>query len=140
MGGAINPPIHILVVDDDLVTRRALVGALQNAFEKPESAESGEAAVALAREKPFDVIFLDVLMPGMDGFEACSRIRSTVLNRNTPVVFVTSLSDFDARARMSRNGGNDLIGKPFSTAELTVKALAFALRGRLRQLKTQPCV
>jgi len=136
---AINPPIHILVVDDDLVARRALVGALQTAFKKPESAENGEAALALALEKAFDVIFLDVVMPGMDGFEVCSRIRATVPNRATPVVFVTGRNDFSARAQMSRNGGDDLMGKPFLTAEITVKALTFALRGRLQQLKTQPC-
>ena len=133
---AINPPIHMLVVDDDLVARRALVGALQTAFKKPESAENGEAALALAQEKPFDVIFLDVVMPGMDGFEVCSKIRETVPNRATPVVFVTGQSDFDARARMSRNGGNDLMGKPFLTSEITVKALTFALRGRLQRLNT----
>ena len=129
---AINPPIHMLVVDDDLVARRALVGALQTAFKKPESAENGEAALALALGKPFDVIFLDVVMPGMDGFELCSRIRNTVPNRATPVVFVTGQSDFDARAQMSRNGGDDLMGKPFLTSEITVKALTFALRGRLQ--------
>jgi len=136
---AINPPIHMLVVDDDLVARRALVGALQTAFKKPESAENGEAALALALDKPFDVIFLDVVMPGMDGFEVCSRIRDTVSNRATPVVFVTGQSEFDARAQMSRNGGDDLMVKPFLTSEITVKALTFALRGRLRQLKTQLC-
>ena len=135
---AINPPIRMLVVDDDLVARRALVGALQTAFKKPDSAENGEKALALALEKPFDVIFLDVLMPGMDGFEVCSRIRNTATNRATPVVFVTGRDDFDARTQMSRKGGNELMGKPFLTSEITVKALAFALRGRLEQLKTQP--
>jgi PleD family two-component response regulator len=136
---AINPPIRMLVVDDDLVARRALVGALQTVFEKPESAENGEAALALALGKPFDVIFLDVVMPGMDGFEVCKKIRDTVPNRTTPVVFVTHLSDFDARYKSTLCGGNDLIGKPFLTSELTVKALTFALRGRLQQLKMQPC-
>jgi PleD family two-component response regulator len=136
---AINPPIHMLVVDDDLVARRTLVGALQTAFIKPESAENGEAALALALEKPFDLIFLDVVMPGMDGFQLCAKIRDTVANCATPVVFVTGQSDFDARAQMSRNGGDDLLGKPFLTSEITVKALTFALRGRLQQIKTQPC-
>jgi CheY-like chemotaxis protein len=135
---AINPPVHILVVDDDLVARRVIVGALQTVFSRPESAENGETALALAMEKPFDVIFLDVVMPGMDGFEACSKIRETVLNRTTPVVFVTGHSDFQTRAQMSRTGGNDLMGKPFLTSEISVKALTFALRGRLEQLKTQP--
>jgi len=135
---AINPPIRFLVVDDDLLARRVIVNALQMAFIKPESVESGEAALALAVEKSFDVIFLDVIMPGMNGFEACSKIRETIPNRATPVVFVTGQSDFNARAEMSRTGGNDLLGKPFLTSEITVKALTFALRGRLQQLKTQP--
>jgi CheY-like chemotaxis protein len=137
---AVNPPIHMLVVDDDLVARRVIVGALQTAFARPESAENGEAALALAMEKTFDVIFLDVIMPGMDGFEVCSKIRETIPNRATPVVFVTGQSDLETRARMSRSGGNDLMGKPFLIPEITVKAMTFALRARLEQLKAQPAL
>lgn len=133
-----NPPIQLLVVDDDLVARRALAVALQTAFNKPDSVENGEAAFALAQEKPFDVIFLDLQMPGMDGFEVCSKIRETVPNRATPVVFVTAHDDFHARAQMGRHSGNDLMGKPFLTSEITVKALTFALRGRLQRLQLQP--
>ena len=135
---AINPPVHMLVVDDDLVARRVIVGALQTAFARPESAENGESALALAMEKLFDVIFLDVVMPGMDGFEVCSKIRETITNRATPVVFVTGHGDFQTRAQMSSTGGNDLMGKPFLTSEITVKALTFALRGRLGQIVIAP--
>jgi CheY-like chemotaxis protein len=128
-----NPPIRMLVVDDDPLARRAVVGALQMAFEKPEAAESGEAALALAAERPFDMIFLDVQMPGMDGFTACSKLRETESHRMTPVVFVTGHSDFNARTQMSRSGGSDFVGKPFLKSEITVKALTFALRGRLEK-------
>lgn len=131
-----NPPIQMLVVDDDLVARRALVGALQTTFKKPDSAENGEEALALVAEKQFDVIFVDVIMPGMDGFEVCSKIRTSG-NRDTPVVFVTGHSDGDTRTQMSRCGGNTLLAKPFLTAEITVKALTLALRVRLEQLKKQ---
>jgi CheY-like chemotaxis protein len=135
---ATNPPIELLVVDDDLVARRVIVGALQTAFHRPESVETGEAALALAAAQPFDVIFMDVIMPGMDGFEACAKIRKTTANRATPVVFVTSKNDPDTLAEMSRSGGSDLLGKPFLTAEITLKALTFALRRRLYQRKSQP--
>jgi CheY-like chemotaxis protein len=128
---ASHPPIELLVVDDDLVARRAVVGALQTAFNRPESAENGEAALALAAEKSFDVIFLDVVMPGMDGFETCSKIRGTIANRSTPVIFVTGKNDDETRSEMNRSGGNDLLGKPFLTSEITVKALTLALRHRL---------
>jgi CheY-like chemotaxis protein len=134
---AINPPIRLLVVDDDLIARRALTGVLQTTFEKPESVDSGEAALALAAEKQFDVIFLDVIMPGLNGFEVCAKIRATVPNHATPVVFVTSQNDSHTRDQMSHCGGDDLLGKPFLTAEITVKAFTFALRGRLAQIKTQ---
>jgi CheY-like chemotaxis protein len=134
---AVNPPIHTLVVDDDLVARRALVGALQTALHKPESATDGTAALALARERRFDVIFLDILMPGMDGFEVCSKIRDAGPNAATPVVFVTGLGDFETRSKAGSHGGNDLIGKPFLTPEITVKALTLALSGRLQQFRTQ---
>ena len=130
-----QPPVELLVVDDDLIARRVLVGALQTMFQRPESVESGEAALALAAEKTYDVIFLDVIMPGMDGFETCLKIRGTIPNRTTPVVFVTSQNDAHAHEQMVRNGGNDILGKPFLTSEITVKALTFALRGRLQRLK-----
>ena len=133
---AVNPPISILAVDDDPLARRAITGALQVTFEKPVSVNSGDAAIAMAEEKAFDVIFLDVQMPGMDGFTACSRIRETALNSATPVVFVTGQSDFKACSQATASGGSDLMGKPFLTAEITVRALTYALRGRLQKLKT----
>jgi CheY-like chemotaxis protein len=126
------PAINILVVDDEPLARRAMVVALQTAFLKPESADSGEAALALASEKSFDVIFLDVQMPGMDGFQTCSKIRETGLNRGTPVIFVTGHKDFKSRMASARCGGSDFVVKPFLFVELTVKALTFTLRNRLQ--------
>jgi two-component system sensor histidine kinase BarA len=105
-------------------------------FEKPESVESGEAALALAKEKMFDAVFMDVEMPGMDGFAACLRIRQTEANRDTPVVFVTGHSDFKARSQSTISGGCDLIAKPFLPAEVRVKALTFVMRGRLHKDKS----
>lgn len=128
---AANPPIRLLAVDDDAISRHAVSLALRKALNKPDLAENGEAALALASQIPYDAIFLDVQMPGMDGFETCKKIRSTEMNRTTPVVFVTCLGDFDARAKSTLSGGNDLIGKPFLIFEITVKALTLALRGRL---------
>jgi len=126
-----HPPIRLLAVDDDLISRQALFLALKKTLAPPDIAPDGEAALRLAQEKPFDVIFLDVEMPGMDGFELCTRIHQTNDNSTTPVVFVTSHNDFDARAKSTLCGGHDLISKPFLVFELTVKALTFTLRKRL---------
>jgi len=74
-----------------------------------------------------------VVMPGMDGFETCSKIRNTIVNRTTPVIFVSGKNDFETWTAVNRNGGSDLLEKPFLVSEITVKALTFALRGRLQQ-------
>ena len=133
-----QPPIRLLVVDDDPIARRAISGALQLALEKPDSAESGEAALILAAEKPFDMIFLDVLMPGLDGFATCARIHETVPNSKTPVVFVTGHSDMDSRDQATISGGSGFIPKPVLPAEIRVTALTFCVRARLEQLKPVP--
>ena len=135
----VNPPIRLLVVDDDLIARRALVGALQTTFKKPECVDCGEAALTRAIEEQFDVVFLDLEMPGMNGFETCSKIRETRLNQSTPIVFVTSHGDSSDPAEMNRSGGTDLVGKPFLTSEINLKALTYALRTRLQSPQLEPC-
>jgi len=126
-----EPPIRILAVDDDLISRHAVALALKKAFNQPDMAANSEAAFAQASMISYDVIFLDILMPGMDGFELCSKIRQTSSNPLTPIVFVTSQTELDARAKSSLSGGNDFITKPFLTFEITVKALVLAIRCRL---------
>jgi DNA-binding response OmpR family regulator len=123
--------VHILVVDDEILSRRAITYALEKANLKSTSLEEPSAALAHATDNTYDLIFLDVQMPGMDGFELCTKIRSLPANKTTPVIFVTSLTDFKSRARSSLSGGTDLIAKPFMFIELSVKALTYVLRGRL---------
>jgi CheY-like chemotaxis protein len=129
---ATEPAVRLLAVDDDAISRHALSFALKKVLTSPDLAKDGTAGLTLAREIAYDVIFLDVQMPGMDGFELCSKIHETNPNRATPVVFVTSQSDFNARAKSTLTGGQDLLGKPFLTFELTVKALTLVLRRRLQ--------
>jgi len=125
------PPSNILVVDDEILSRRAITYALEKAALKSVSVEDPTVALNLATEHKYDLFFLDVQMPGMDGFELCTRVRATALNRTTPVIFVTSLTDFKSRAKSSLSGGTDLIAKPFMFIELSVKALTHVLRSRM---------
>ena len=97
-------PFRLLVVDDDIISRQALSHSLRKAFSQPDLAVDGETALAQASQQAYDVIFLDVQMPGMDGFELCTKIRDTALNRATPVVFVTHQGDFDARCKVGSRG------------------------------------
>jgi len=130
-----EPPLRLLVVDDDPIARRAVCGALQLVFGRPESADSGEASLALAGEKAFDLIFMDVMMPGMDGFAACAKIHETTSNRRTPVVFITSRDDQSSRAQAEAAGGCSFIPKPVLSSEIMLIALTFTLRGRLDQAR-----
>jgi CheY-like chemotaxis protein len=129
-----EPPILILVVDDDPIALRGVAGAVQLVFGRPTTADSGEAALAAVAKSPFDLILLDVLMPGMDGFTTCSKIRQTPLNQHAPVVFVTSQSDAESRRQGAAAGGCGFIPKPFLAAELMVTVLTLVLRRRLGEL------
>ncbi len=135
---ATEPPVRLLAVDDDPVSRLAVSFALKRAFNAPDLAPAGAAALELAAQHDYDVIFLDVDMPGMDGYELCTRIHQIERHRNTPVVFVTRHGDFNSRARSTASGGEDLIAKPFLAFEITVKALTLALRGRLQGRSGKP--
>jgi CheY-like chemotaxis protein len=127
------PPVRLLAVDDDAISRRAVSLALKKAFNDPDLAPEGRIALALARQQPYDVIFLDIEMPVMDGFELYSKIRQTAPNCVTPIVFVTSHTDFDSRAKSALLGANELIGKPFLAFEISVKALTLVIKARQAQ-------
>jgi DNA-binding response OmpR family regulator len=129
------PAVKIMVVDDEEISRRAIIYALEKAQLQSINVESAERAYKLLTEGPFDLVFLDVDMPGMSGFELCTKLRTLPFHKKTPVVFVTALSDFDNRASSTMAGGNDFIAKPFLFIELTVKALIHVLRGKLPPVK-----
>jgi CheY-like chemotaxis protein len=133
-----RPPFKILVVEDEELARRTIMGTLQLAFEKPDCAKDGAEALNLAMQKTYDVIFSDVEMPLMGGFGLCSRIRQEGPNQNTPVIFVTTHIDSESRNRATESGGTDFLGKPFLPIEINVKALTYALKGRLDKINDGP--
>lgn len=134
------PPVKILVVDDEALSRRAITYALEKAKLQSVNVEDPLAAYDLLAENRFDLIFLDVDMPGMNGFELCTKLRTLPAHKKTPVVFVTSLNDFEARANSTMAGANDFIAKPFLFIELAVKALVYVLRGRLEAARLEQAV
>jgi CheY-like chemotaxis protein len=120
--------ILILAVDDEPISRRTISVALGKANLRCIGMEDANMALTVLRENPFDLIFLDAEMPGMNGFELCAELRKLPTNKSTPVIFVTSLTKFEIRAQSSLSGGNDLIAKPFLMMELAVKALTYLLK------------
>jgi DNA-binding response OmpR family regulator len=119
--GETIPKAKILVVDDDAVCNFAVVGALKRAHFEPVSVEDPLKAVEMAQSARYDVVFLDINMPNMSGFELCEKLRALPRYKETPMIFIASNGDFKNRAQSILSGGNDLIPKPVSPVELVLK-------------------
>jgi CheY-like chemotaxis protein len=126
----------ILVLDDEIISREMICSALGKVDAHVVSLDDSFAAQRLLEQDHFDLIFLDVEMPGQSGLELCVNIREMETNRVTPVIFVTSHSDFGSRAQSTSSGGSDFIAKPFLSFELAVKALTWLSKQRLQPLST----
>lgn len=123
-----SPQALALVVDDDIICCRAVCSALDKVSVRSIRVDDSEFGLRLAETNRFDLIFLDVEMPNLDGYQLATKLRASPINQNTPIIFVTTLSDFESRARSQLSGGNDLIAKPFLLIELAVKALTFLVK------------
>ncbi len=115
----------ILVVDDEVISRETICSAIERTGFATVSLDDPMKAEELLKQTRFDLIFLDIEMPGQSGLDLCASIRTMATNRATPVVFITGHSDFDSWAQSSLRGGNDFIAKPFLPCELAVKALTW---------------
>jgi DNA-binding NtrC family response regulator len=111
----------VLIVDDEALNRDLLEQELQEAGYRTLSASSGaEALEAAARSRP-DLVLLDALMEGLDGFATCERLKAADATRAIPVIFLTSLSDTEIKLRAFRAGAVDYVTKPFQTEELLAR-------------------
>ncbi len=127
----------ILIVDDQLRTRELLRELLTGQGYTLALASNGEEALAQALELTPDVILLDVMMPGMDGFEVCQRLRSEPLLAEVPVIMVTALDDRDSRIRGIQAGADDFVSKPFDQLELLARVRTVTQLNRYRRLHTE---
>ena len=114
-------PARILIVDDEPRNRELLKVMLAPEGFVLTTAASGEEALAVVAEQPPDLILLDVMMPGMDGYEVALRIKSEVSTNSIPVVMVTALDDHNARVLGLGAGAEDFLTKPVDRAELSVR-------------------
>jgi DNA-binding response OmpR family regulator len=121
----------ILIVDDEDSARRFISEAMKLSNLAVDTAESPSTALQKLRGRPVDLIFLDVGMPEMSGFELCQQVRTMPEHQKTPIVFLTGMATFQNKAQASLSGGNDFVGKPFNLAELALKALMWVFRGRM---------
>ena len=121
----------LLIVDGDSISRCGVQLALRKIKQRGTECSNGPDALSLVESKGYDMVFLDVELPGLDGFDLCSRIRRSGANRATPIIFVTRHADLQARAKATMSGGTDFVAKPFDFMELAVKSLLHLLRRRL---------
>ncbi|MDK3257661.1 response regulator transcription factor [Blastococcus capsensis] len=117
----------VLIIEDDPRIRRMLQMTLQREGLEVTEAGSGEEALEHLAEHTFDVILLDLMLPGKDGFEVCREIRKT---SSTPVIMVTARSDSHDVVAGLEAGADDYVSKPFVVKELSARIRALARRTR----------
>jgi CheY-like chemotaxis protein len=122
---------RVLVVDDEESAQLMIKSAMEMAGVRCDTASTPSEALEKVKNKEWDLIFLDVGMPEMNGFDLCTRVRAYDTHKRTPILFLTGLSSFNNKAQASLSGGNDFMAKPFNVAELGVKALNWILRKQL---------
>lgn len=110
---------RLLLVDDDEMIRMLAAESLRYAGFDVMEADDGETAIALFEESDFDLVLLDVMMPGVDGYAVCERIRAHDRGRWLPIFMLTGLNDTDSIERAYRSGATDFITKPINWLLLT---------------------
>jgi len=120
----------ILIVDDDVTLRTAMIRYLQNRGYSVQDASSGVEGLTAFEQNTPDLVVSDVMMPEMDGFEFCRRLRSTRLGQLVPFIFLSSRKDVDDRVHGHQMGADDYLVKPFEPKELVAKIEAQLERSR----------
>lgn len=114
--------MDILVVDDERVIREGVAGVLQSAGYDVRLAKSGCQAIDVVRQFCPDLVLLDVMMPGMDGFEACRLMRE--VNPELPILFLSAYDGSDNRIRGLKLGADDFLPKTMSSEEMLLRIAA----------------
>src|ERR1700728_3025181 len=121
----------ILIVDDDASVRRALHTTLQTLGFSTSEASGGEEALELARTAPYDVVLLDVNMPGMDGLETCRQLRR--LLPPMAIMMLTVRDSEEDKVQALEAGADDYVTKPFHIRELTARVRSAVRRAQAVQ-------
>ena len=127
------PSSLIAVVEPDDPHRQAICAALERAQLRALQVETPELATALAMSNRFDLLLIEVEVPTLDGFDLCARLRATEQNALTPIIFLVSRDDLEARTVYLQAGATDFISRPILPIELAVKTLVHLLTGRMAQ-------
>ncbi len=126
---------RVLVVDDDHTVREVVVSYLRAARHDVEEAVDGEQALTMLRDRPVDLVVLDLMLPGIDGLEVCRRVRET---SDVPVIMLTALGSETDRVVGLEHGADDYVTKPFSPRELVLRVDSVLRRAGERASPVEP--
>ncbi len=118
----------ILVIDDDDLVSRTLQRALKHYEYQVMTANSGIEGLQLARRHRPDLFILDIMMPGVDGYQVCRQIRGDPLLQDAPVLFLTAKAKDEDKIEGFRAGGDDYLVKPFNMQDLELRVKAILRR------------
>jgi two-component system cell cycle response regulator len=130
-------PGFVLVADDDAVNRLLLARGLKRDGHRVQSVANGLEALEALGSELFDCVLLDVLMPGMDGYQVLEHIRSEPKLRHTPVIMISALEDVESVVRCIEMGAEDYLPKPFDPVLLRARINAGLARKRLHDLEQE---
>jgi len=112
---------NVLIVDDVTDNIQVAMNILKEEHYNFSFAKNGESALELLQKSSFDIVLLDIMMPGIDGYEVCTRMKENPVLQDIPVIFLTAKADSDSMTRGFEVGGVDYITKPFHADELLVR-------------------
>jgi len=124
---------HILIVDDTPANLRLLSRVLSESGYKIRPVTSGEQALAAAEAVPPDIILLDIMMPGMNGYEVCNRLKSKQTTKNIPIIFISALDETADKVKAFEVGGVDYLTKPFQAQEVLARVRTHLTIQKLQQ-------
>ena len=126
-----NRQVRILVVEDEEAIRTGLIDVLVFHGYEVDSAATGPEGLEKALTGKFELILLDIMLPGMDGYEICDRIR--VVDRNQPIIMLTAKTSDEEIIQGLKLGADDYVPKPFSVQQLVLRIEAVLRRSRIGQ-------
>lgn len=131
------PKRKILLVDDDPLIQRIVTQSLTASGYQVEATASGRTAITTVQKDPPDLILLDVMMPEMDGYEVCRRLRQEPQGVSVPIVMLTAMDETESVVKGFRSGADDYVTKPFEIDELVMRVEAH-LRRTERDVTANP--
>ncbi len=123
----------VLIVDDQSMNLKYLTLLLEKNNYRTAIAENGADAIDFVWETPPDIILLDIMMPDMNGFEVCERLKKDSSTKNIPVLFITALTDAPTKLKAFEVGGSDYITKPFINDEVLARVQVNTARNRVEK-------